>query len=92
MNEVYTGLINKIQGNDRATFSMNITMPQDLSDDDKKTIGDSFTITREEAEENPIFEYWFAQVEKKGYWAPWMQDWTSATIYRFYRGEETINV
>ena len=92
MNEFYIGIISKVVGGERVSFSTHIELPEDITDDDKQAIGESYSITREEAEENPLFEYWFAQIEKKGYWSQWMQDWTGATIYRLYRGQETINV
>ncbi len=90
MNEFYAGVINRIRGDDRVSFSMIIDMPKDLTDDDKKAIGEGITFTQEET--SPIVEYWFNQTKEKGYWSPWMEEWTSATIYRLYRGEESINV
>lgn len=91
MNECYIGIISRIIGWDRLSFSMVIDMP-DLSNEEKKMLEDHVTIRREEAEENPIVDYWFNQIKTKGYWSPWMEEWTQATIYQMYRGEETISV
>ena len=89
MVEIYVGIINRIQGNDRLSFSMIIDM-KEISDDDKKKIGSGYTIKKGEKAE--IFERWFTQTKEKGYWSPWMEEWTSATIYLLYTGEEQVNV
>lgn len=85
MTEFYIGIINRIVGDDRTSFSEIIG---NVKDDHKEKIKDSLTVT----EKDPIFEDWFSQLKEKGYWSPWMEEWTSATIYRLYRGEEQINV
>jgi hypothetical protein len=91
MNEFYIGVINRIIEDDRISFSMIIDMPE-LSDEETKILKGNITIKREEAEANPIIDSWFSQIQTKGYWNEWMQDWTSATIYQMYRGEESFNV
>ena len=91
MNECYVGVISKIKDWDRLSFSMIIDMP-DLSHEEKEMLKDHVTISREEEAENPIIEFWFNQAKAKGYWSPWMEEWTTATIYQMFRGEETFNV
>ena len=90
MTEFYIGVINRIRGDDRLSFSMILDMPQDLTDDDKEAIGEGITFTPEET--CPIVQWWFEQAKEKGYRSSWMEEWTTATIYRLYRGEEQINV
>ena len=63
MNEFYAGVINRIRGDDRVSFSMIIDMPKDLTDDDKKAIGEGITFTPEET--SPIVDTGSTKPRKK---------------------------
>jgi hypothetical protein len=95
MTAVYIATINRIASpEDRLTFSMYITeyVPETLSDDNKRDLERGYTITPETLQDNPLFILYFEILKEKGYWSPWMQDWTSATIYRLYQGIEEVSV
>ncbi|MFA5760152.1 MAG: hypothetical protein WC877_00055 [Dehalococcoidales bacterium] len=78
--------------NDRVSFSKTITslMPENILDSEKKEFEKGYTIRSEEEENNQIFTTITETLKKTGYWSPWMQNWTSATIYLLYQGETSV--
>lgn len=89
MTEVYIFTLNKVKGDDRLSFSMTINdlIPENILDSEKKELEKGYTIIPEEEENNPLFTRLLRGITEKGYYSPWMQEWTTATIYLLYKGE-----
>lgn len=94
-NKVFIAVINNISGNNRLSFSL--TLPQkivDTSDEiEKSDIEKGIIIKRsDEVTENHLINNVISFIKSKDYWSDWMDNWTSASLYLLYTGQEQVSM
>ena len=96
-NKVYIGIINQIDGLRRVSFSMtlnDILSHIDLSPIESDLQNGIIIIFDNIENTHPlalqVVDDYFEYIEKNNYYAPWMKNYTSISLYMLYQGQEAI--
>ena len=96
-NEVNIFILNKITESSRYTFSF--TLPKKLIDASEKIEKTDFekgiNIQRKDSyslSKTHLINTTIDYLQCNDMWTKWMNDWTSITLYRLYKGTESVDM